>query len=147
MDDAKSLNILRGMYVGALADACLRYLKAGILNDVADAKHQEQLKAGPMTAAFLGISTIPDAFLALQDIFACANWKVEKNAGNFLAIASSCQLCAKAKQIGAGNPCGIYCLSPIQGLIMAIEPSAKFKVDSTLWKGEKCQVRVELANN
>lgn len=144
MDDTKTLSLLRGMYTGAMADACLRFQNAGILDEVTAAKREDQRHQGPRTAALLGITTVPETFLVLRDLFACADWVVETEGGTHRATASACQLAALARRMGAGCPCRIYCLNPLEGLVLGLAPEARFLVEETLWEGRACRVRVEV---
>jgi hypothetical protein len=53
-------------------------------------------------------------------------------------------LAAIAKNTGAPCPCSIYCLNPMEGMVKALTPNARYEVRETLWAGENCRVEVGL---
>ena len=146
MDTAKQVQILQMAYAGALADTVLQFSKEGILDRVTERKRREQLATGQMRLAAFGITKPEEVFLKLSEIFGCAQWEiVENSAGGFIAQASACKLCAIAKKAGAPSPCNLYCLDPMEGLLKAIAPTAVYTVESTLWEGKQCRVKVSIS--
>lgn len=143
MDTAKHVQILQMAYAGALADTVLQFSKEGVLARVTERKRLEQLATGKQRLAAFGITKPEEVFLKLSEIFGCARWEiVNDSAESFLAQSSSCTLCAIAKKVGAPNPCNLYCLDPMEGLLKAIAPAAAYTVESTLWEGKQCRVKV-----
>lgn len=142
MDQGKKLKMLQMFYAGALADSVLRMGKGGILEKVTAEKKAEQMATGAMRAQQLGIQTPEEVFSVLPEIFECANWKVSTNTTGFTAEATQCTLCAMAKKMGAMSPCQIYCLDAMEGMVKGLSPQAEYLVESTLWTGQNCQVRV-----
>jgi len=53
----------------------------------------------------------------------------------------NCEVAA-VKRTGAGSPCEIYCLNPLEGMIKGINPDSVFEVKETLWEGKECSVEV-----
>ncbi len=143
MDTAKQVQILQMAYAGALADTVLQFSKEGVLERVTERKHAEQMVTGKQRLAAFGITRPEEVFLKLSEIFGCARWEiVNDSAVSFLAQSGSCTLCAIAKKLGAPSPCHLYCLDPMEGLLRAIAPAAVYTVESTLWEGQKCSVKV-----
>jgi hypothetical protein len=143
MDTAKQVQILQMAYAGALADTILQFSKEGVLERVIERKHAEQMVTGKQRLAAFGITRPEEVFLKLSEIFGCARWEiVNDSAASFLAQSGSCTLCAIAKKLGAPSPCHLYCLDPMEGLLKAIAPAAVYTVESTLWAGKQCRVKV-----
>jgi len=80
--------------------------------------------------------------MKLSDLFNCACWEIDKKGSQFSAEARGCILCAAAKKFMTGSPCKIYCLDPMEAMIKSIDPAIQFKVQETLWDGDKCKVEV-----
>ncbi len=130
-------------YAGALADAVLQFSKEGVLENVTRRKQQEQIHAGKMQAMQFGITKPEEVFLKLSELFDCARWDIINNPkGGFIAQTSSCKLFAIAKKIGAPMPCYLYCLNPMEGILKSLKSNAVYKVDETLWDGNKCSITV-----
>jgi hypothetical protein len=143
MDTTKQIQMLQMAYAGALADAVLQFSKEGVLGNVAARKRQEQFAAGKLRAGQFGITRPEEVFLNLAEIFGCARWEITGKVGDgFVARSGSCTLCAIAKIIGAPSPCNLYCLDPMEGLLRAVKPEAKYLVEETLWEGKQCRVKV-----
>ncbi len=142
MQPAETLDILRKVYAGALADAGRHYARAGVLEQVTEAKRQEQLAGGKMRAAQMGLTRPEEAFTRTAELFGCADWKITQEQGGFGAQASRCMLCALAKRMGSASPCRIYCLDPIEGMIRGMDPEAKFDLEKTLFESDRCAVSV-----
>ena len=62
--------------------------------------------------------------------------------GGFVATASRCLLCALVKQMGGPSPCRLFCLDPIEGMLVGLAPDAAVRVQETLYDGGACRVRV-----
>ena len=143
MDSDKQVQMLQVVYAAALADMVLQLQKEGVLEKVTARKRQEQLLTGKMRAAQFGITQPEEVFTKLAELFACTRWIINKNAdGSFVAQGSVCKLCSFAKKMGAPAPCNLYCLDPMEGMIKALKPDAKFSAEETLWNGARCSVRV-----
>lgn len=142
MQPEKTLDLVRKIYAGALADSVSHLGRAGVLEQVTEAKRQEQLAGGKARAAQMGLVAPEEAFTRTVELFACADWKIEKDDAGFSAKAGRCTLCALAKRMGAASPCRIYCLDPIEGMVRGMEPEARFEVEKTLFESDGCSVRV-----
>jgi hypothetical protein len=138
----KKLVILQNVYAAALADSVLRMGKGGILDKVTVQKRQEQILTGKMRAQQLGVTRPDEVFLKLSEIFDCARWEIKAEANGFLAENKVCKLCAISKKMGAPNPCHIYCLDPMEGMIKGLDANLKFEVAETLWEGTACKVNI-----
>ena len=143
MDVDKQIQILQMAYAGALADAVLQFSKEGVLENITRHKQQEQIHTSKMQAMQFGITKPEEVFLKLSEIFGCARWDIINNpTGGFIAQTNSCKLCAIAKKIGAPMPCYLYCLNPMEGIVKSLKSNAVYKVDETLWDGNKCSITV-----
>lgn len=143
METERKLKMLQTFYAAVLADSVLRLGREGVLDKVTEEKKREQLLSGKMKAQQLGISVPEEAIEVLSEIFGCADWKIIKEEGGFVAEAKACMLCAIAKKLGANCPCNIYCLDPIEGVIKGLKPEADYIVESTLWDCDKCRLMVK----
>ena len=142
MEMEQKLKTLQLLYAAALADSTLRYGKAGILEEVAGQKREEQMKNGAVLAERFGVKEAKQAFERIQETYGCANWVCEDTDDGFTAVCTSCKLCAFSKQMGPYSPCQVHCLSPIEAMVKGVNPSAAFKVKQTLWDSDTCVVRV-----
>jgi hypothetical protein len=142
MDTDKAYQLLQVAYAAVLAEATAQFAREGILERVVERKRAEQMVTGKMKAAQFGITTPEEVFTRLSEIFNCALWTISPENGGFAAEARACKLCAIAKKMNAPAPCWLYCLDPMQGMVKGLDPQAEFKVEETLWNGEKCRVKV-----
>ena len=138
----RKIRALQMAYMGVLADSILRYGRAGILDEVTKQKRDEQMKTGSALAGILGVREPKQAFQNVQDFFGCADWVYEDTGTGFTAVCTSCTLLALCKKTGAGSPCRIYCLSPIEAAIKGVKLDAEFTVTKTLWDDARCEVNV-----
>jgi hypothetical protein len=143
MEDQKKVPILQLTYAAALADATLRMGREGVLDKVTAEKRKEQLLSGKARVDQFGISRPEDVFLKLSDIFDCVRWEIKTEPGGFSAEGKACKLCALAKRMGTQSPCNIYCLDPMEGMVMGLDSGLKFVVKETLWSGQRCRVEVK----
>jgi hypothetical protein len=126
-----------------LADAVCQLGKEGVLESVTQRKRQEQLATGQIKAKQFGAETPEEVFTKLVDLFGCANWQPIPKENGFVAEAGGCLLCAMAKKMNAPQPCNLYCLDPMEGMIKGLNAKAEFTVKETLWDGKKCSVDVK----
>jgi len=143
MNTEKKLKQLQTLYVGVLADTVKNYHQEGILENVAQNKKQIAAAMGKQHIQFLGILEPVDVFTRVSEIVDCAAWEIEKQEDGFSALARSCKLAAACKKMNAGNPCNIFCLYPLEGMLKALVPTARFDVKETLYKDSApCRVNV-----
>jgi hypothetical protein len=143
MDTQQHIRILQITYAAQLADSVKRYGQAGILEAVTEEKRAERRAAGAAQAAQLGITAPEQAFTASAELFGCADWTVsEARDGSLDASATRCLLCAMAKKNGAPSPCRIFCLDPIEAMVVGVQPDARLEVLETLFDGDRCRMRV-----
>lgn len=142
MELEQKIKMLQMVYVGALVDSLRWYSKEGILEKVTEEKRKEQFSTGKQRLSQFGASEPEQVFMKLSDLFNCARWEVDKKDSQFSAEARGCMLCVVAKKFMTGSPCKIYCLDPMEAMIKAIDPAIQFKVQETLWDGDKCKVEV-----
>ncbi len=69
-------------------------------------------------------------------------WKVEGEEKAFTAEARGCLLCAMGKRMGSAQPCRLYCINPMEGMIKGLDPSLALITRETLWDGERCLFEV-----
>jgi hypothetical protein len=145
MDSAEHIRILQFTYAAQLADTVARYGRAGILDEVTEARRRQRMAAGAAQAAQLGIAGPQDAFTVSAELFGCADWSVTSEpAGGFVATAERCLLCGMVKKAGGPSPCRLFCLDPIEGMVYGLEPDAVVDVQETLFDGGRCRVRVSV---
>jgi hypothetical protein len=142
METERHIQFLQTAYAGALAETVIQYGKEGVLERVTDRKLRENLVSGKMRANQFGITTPEDTFVKISELFGCAKWKITGDSNSFIAETGGCMLCGIAKKIGAPNPCHLYCLDPMEGLVKAVKPEAVYTVEETLWEGSKCRISV-----
>jgi hypothetical protein len=143
METNEKLKTVQMIYAGALADMTLRMGNAGVLEQITKEKREEQLSTGKSRAMQMGIANPKEVFTKLSDLMGCANWQIQKNDENgFTAVATGCALCSFAKRIGAPSPCNPFCLNPMEGMVVGMNPDDGFLVEETLYEGNECRVRV-----
>ncbi len=143
MELEKKVKFLEIAYAGVLADAVRYFDKEGVLETVTDQKRKEQLMMGKTRADSLGIKEAQDVFKKSCEIYNCAKWEIEEEEDGFTAINQSCKLCAMAKQMTNANPCHIYCLNPMEGMVKGVNPDSTYEVLETLWDGKECRVKIK----
>jgi hypothetical protein len=111
-------------------------------NKVTVQKKQEQLERGKLNAAQFGITPQHDVFLKLSEIFNCASWEIRPEPAGFTAEATTCKLCGLSKKLGTQQPCGLYGLDPMEGMVKGLDVNSEFIVQETLWDGNMCKVTV-----
>ena len=143
MDTRQHLRLLQVTYAAQLADAVTRYGQAGILDQVTAAKRVERRAGGATQAAQLGITTPEAAFTTSAEIFGCADWTAgEARGGGVEAHATHCLLCAMVRKLDGPSPCRLFCLDPIEAMVVGLQPDTQLEVEETLFDGEQCRVRV-----
>jgi hypothetical protein len=145
MEPTQHIRILQHAYAAQLADSTTQYGKAGVLEQVTEARRAARLKGGAATAAQMGVTEPAAAFTTSAALFGCADWAVAPDDAGFVATASRCLLCAMVSQMGGPSPCRLFCLDPIEGMIAGLEPGAAVDVEETLFDGGACRVRVREA--
>lgn len=142
MNTEVKLKVLQNIYANVLAESALYFKHEGILDKVTKKKKQKSLISGEKLVEHFNINAPEGVFLWSSEIFNCAVWEIKEMKDGFLAIAEECKLCKFAKKIGAGMPCYMYCLNPMEGMIKGINSKFAFEVVETLWDGTKCRVRI-----
>lgn len=143
MNIDKKVMILENAYAAVLAENVYYLTQAGILEKVTEQKKQNQMASGRMQVRQFGITEAKEVFTTVSDIFNCAKWKTEEVEESFIASAKSCKLCTFAKKMGAGSPCEMYCLNPMESLVKGLDENYQFKVQGTLYDGcDSCSVWV-----
>jgi hypothetical protein len=112
------------------------------LEKVTEKRRKEQILFGAEKAKNFGVSSPEEVFTKISELFNCTFWKIKEDNKGFLAKANSCKLAAMAKEVGAGPPCDIYCLDPIEGMLKGLNQDYQIEVEETLWQGKKCKVKV-----
>ena len=138
----KKLDTVRLFYIGGIVDSLLHFQKQGVLAAVAEDKRNSVMARGPMQVRQLGIEDLKDVFLKTAELFDCAAWTIEEEEDGFVAEARTCRLCDMCKKAQAPNPCFMYCLDPLRGMLKALDPTKEFSVIETLWSGEQCKVKI-----
>lgn len=142
MELEQKVKMLQMAYLGALVDSLRWYSKEWILERITEGKRKEQLVSGKQRLRQFGISEPEQVFIKLSDLFNCAQWEIHGKSSQFIAEARGCSLCTVSKKYMTGSPCNIYCLDPMETMIKAIDPEIQFKVEETLWDGNKCRIEV-----
>ncbi|UCE56348.1 MAG: L-2-amino-thiazoline-4-carboxylic acid hydrolase [Desulfobacterales bacterium] len=142
MQNEKKIQLLQLTYAAVLADAADQFAKENVLQNVIQRKKAEQMATGKMKAEQFGITSSQAVFTQLAEAFNCAAWQIENLGKGFVAVTSTCKLCAIAKKINAPAPCYLYCLDPMEGMVKGLNPNATFIVEETLWEGKKCRVLI-----
>jgi len=76
MEPVQHIRILQHAYAAQLADATVQYGRAGILEQVTEARRAARLSTGAATAAKMGVSEPATAFTVSAGLFGCADWSV-----------------------------------------------------------------------
>jgi len=138
----EKIRFLEFAYAGALVDSLLRFSREGILEEVTDKRRKEQILFGAQKAKNFGAKSPKEVFTKISELFNYTLWEIKEDEKGFLAEANSCKLAAMAKKVGAEPPCNIYCLDPIEGMLIALNHEHQIEVEETLWEGKSCRVKV-----
>ncbi|MFL0198716.1 hypothetical protein ACJDU8_24640 [Clostridium sp. WILCCON 0269] len=140
----KKIKFLENFYVAILADSVYRYTKEGILARIVEEKRKEQMKCGSKLVENMEVTSIEDVFMNFNEIFNCAKWEIIKEKDCFIAANKVCKLYGLCKKNGAGKPCDIYCLNPLESMIKGLNHAYGFTVKETLWDETKCEIQIKL---
>ena len=145
MEIEKRLAILQNTYAASIAESVTTYEGLNVLDAVVGRRKERQAQTAPYLNRQLDIKNIEEIFCKLSEIFACADWKVEKKGTDYVATATSCKLCAFCKKMGKANPCDGWCLDPMIAMICALGEVThdRIAVESTLMNGERCKITIK----
>ncbi len=142
MNIDRNLSLMRGLYISLLAETMVRYARAGALEEIENERRSTSLASGEMANQMLGVTTPAEAFTTPASIAECAAWEITEIKTGLVASCQGCKLIQLCRNLDAPSPCRMYCLNPIEGMIKALIPAARFEVKSTLWSGDNCTVEV-----
>jgi hypothetical protein len=142
MELEKRIAMLQNTYAASVAEAVNTYEKLKALEAIVEERKERQAKTALYLNQQLGIQGVEDVFRTLSEIYGCADWSVEKTEESYVAIATSCKLCALSKKMGGANPCSGWCLNPMIAMIAAAEKidTGSIAVESTLMTGDRCKL-------
>ena len=142
MDIEKRLTMLQNIYAISVAETVNTYEKLKALEVIVERRKERQAQTAPYLNQQLGIESVEDVFYTLSEIYACANWSVNKTEDGYVATATSCKLCALSKKMGGANPCNGWCLDPMIAMITSIGKidAGNIVVESTLMAADCCKV-------
>ena len=146
MEIEKRLAFLQNTYAVSIAETVNTYEIFKILNAVVEKRRERQTQTAPYLNEQLGIKSVEDIFHTLSEIYGCANWAVKKIEDGYVAVATSCKLCALSKKMGGANPCNGWCLDPMIAMISATGgiDAGNITVESTLMNGNCCKVFIHI---
>lgn len=147
MEIEKRLTILQNTYAVSVAETVNTYEKLKVLETVVERRKERQTQTAPYLNQQLGINNVEDVFYTLSEIYGCANWTVKRTEDGYVAIATSCKLCALSKKLGGANPCNGWCLNPMIAMIAAAGEInvENIAVESTLMAEDCCKVFVHVS--
>ncbi len=148
MEIEKRLAMLQNTYAASVAEAVNTYEKLKALEVIVEERKEKQAKTALYLNQQLEIQGVEDVFLTLSEIYGCADWSVEKAEEGYIAIATSCKLCALSKMMGGANPCSGWCLNPMIAMIAAADKIdiGNIAVESTLMTGDCCKLIINTNN-
>jgi len=144
MEIGKRLAILQNTYAASVAETVNTFERLKVLDAIVQKRKERQAQTAPYLNQQLGIQSIEDVFCTLSEIYGCANWSVEKTEGGFVAVATSCKLCALAKKMGGADPCRGWCLDPMIAMLTAAgkADAGSIAIESTLMEGDFCKILI-----
>lgn len=144
MEIEKRLTMLQNTYAASIAETVNTYEKLRALETIVEKRKERQAQTAPYLNQQLGIQSIEDVFYTLSEIYGCANWSVEKTEDGYVAITTSCKLCALSKKMGGANPCNGWCLDPMIAMLSEVSKidSKHITVESTLVYDDHCKVSI-----
>jgi hypothetical protein len=126
------------VYAAALADSVSQFGAEGVLASVEARKKPAQRSQGVDMARRVGAQSPRDVPAALSGVFGCTAWTVQDTADGFTAEARGCMLCSIAKKMDAPQPCALYCINPMKGMVEGLDPALTLTARETLWDGSRC---------
>ncbi|MDD4297385.1 MAG: hypothetical protein PHC69_10605 [Ruminiclostridium sp.] len=144
MEIEKRLTMLQNTYAASIAETVNTYEKLKVLETIVERRKERQAQTAPYLNQQLGIQSVEDVFYTLSEIYGCANWSVEKTKDGYVAIATSCKLCALSKKMGGANPCNGWCLDPMIAMLSEANKidSNHIAVEKTLMNDDCCKVSI-----
>lgn len=144
MEIEKRLALLQNTYAASVAETVNTYEKLKVLEAIVEKRKERQVQAAPYLNRQLGIQSVEDVFFKLSEIYGCANWSVNKTEDGYVAIATSCKLCALSKKMGGADPCKGWCLDPMVAMVSDVSgiDGKYITVESTLINDACCKVSV-----
>lgn len=144
MEIEKRLAMLQNTYAASVAETVNTYEKLRALESIVERRKERQAQTAPYLNQQLNIQSIEDVFYTLSEIYGCANWSVEKIENVYVAIATSCKLCALSKRMGGASPCNGWCLDPMIAMLTEISKtdSKHIIIESTLMNADCCKVSI-----
>ena len=146
MEIEKRLTMLQNTYAASVAETVNTYQKLKVLETIVERRKERQAQTAPYLNHQLGIQSVEDVFYKLSEIYGCANWSVEKTEDGYVAIATSCKLCALSKKMGGANPCNGWCLDPMIAMLSEVSKidNKQITVESTLMGDDYCKVLINI---
>jgi len=146
MEIEKRLAFLQNTYAVSIAETVNTYEKLKVLNAIVEKRKERQTQTALYLNQQLGINSVEDIFHTLSEIYGCANWAVKKVEDGYVAVATSCKLCALSKKMGGANPCIGWCLDPMIAMITAAGgiDVGNIAVESTLMNGNCCKMLIHI---
>jgi hypothetical protein len=144
MEIEKRLTMLQNTYAASIAETVNTYEKLRALETIVEKRKERQAQTAPYLNQQLGIQSVEDVFYTLSEIYGCANWSVDKTKDSYIAIATSCKLCALSKKMGGANPCNGWCLDPMIAMLSEVckIDNKHITVESTLMNDDCCKVSI-----
>ncbi|HCS74363.1 MAG TPA: hypothetical protein DIW17_10875 [Clostridiales bacterium] len=144
MEIEKRLTMLQNTYAASVAETVNTYEKLRALETIVEKRKERQAQTAPYLNQQLGIQSVEDLFYTLSEIYGCANWSVDKTKDGYIAIATSCKLCALSKKMGGANPCNGWCLDPMIAMLSEVckIDNKYITVESTLMNDDCCKVSI-----
>ncbi|MGI6772011.1 MAG: hypothetical protein GX264_05280 [Clostridiales bacterium] len=145
MKTEERLLMLQNTYAASVAETVNTYEKLKALDAVVRQRKERQSATAGYMNRQLNIQSVEDVFVKLSEIFGCADWSVQKTDVGYIAVATSCKLCALSKKMGGADPCRGWCLEPMFAMISAAGSiaSESITVESTLMNGDCCKVLIK----
>lgn len=146
MEIEKRLIMLQNTYVASVAETVNTYEKLKALEAIVERRKERQAQSAPYLNQQLGVQSVEDVFYTLSEIYGCANWSVKKTEDGYVAIATTCKLCALSKKMGGANPCNGWCLDPMIAMLSNASKidSKQITVESTLMGDDCCKVSINV---
>lgn len=145
MEIENRLIMVQNTYAASIAETVNNYEKLGALEAIVERRKERQVQTAPYLNQQLDIQSVEDVFYKLYEIYGCANWTVKKIEDGYIAMATSCKLCALTRKMGGANPCNGWCLDPMIAMLSCVSKidSKQITVESTLMNDDCCKVSID----
>ncbi len=142
-ENDNKIEILQSILLGFAGIHLKMFDKMGVTRDAGEIKSEFDTINAQMQINQNGFETPDEPFLHSSRLLNCADWKVEKEDGQYNISTNCCKMVGMCRQLETSDPCSIYCLEPMFKIVKILDPDAEISTERTLFRGDSsCTIRI-----